>query len=788
MQKRTVKARLLSGGECIAETVLTAGCQAIEAGRSHSCVLRTPAEDQMVSAHHARIYWKGRSLYLADLQSRNGTFLYGRRLEKPVKISFGTYYAIGNYRIVFEEQNVKKRVRRDGFHRLQYMSGDAIGKMVEIKPRNGAARDEFTVGLDPSSDLRLCDASVSRRHAVFKLRPGGECWIEDLGSRNGTFVNGEQVKKERLLKHRDKISIAYFELMFHDKRYPDPNPHIWAKLVAIAVTAAVLALAYAVYLWTLPVADTFFSQARAFAVAEKFSAAARALDEVERCRDATTDSVRERLEIERASLAAWTSTCEGWKRVRALLADGAIRDARKNLAILLHPAARSGWTWNSDAEEIELRKAEFAGNILDLLYEAKDMVESAEAKVLSKDRLVALSRRLDDALADKDARLASAPYLSETANAMAEFSKSLHGILQSVDEVDAIVEGMNASTDIGETVEKLRNVAKSGKSASLRGHAAKIVPVMEKLAAAQDALEKELADICDMNFANVVRAAGKDALELPGVGECAISPKASDIRREMLERHEKYVRIAANLMKMTQVMEASGMRDGNCGALVNYVTSKKEWEKVLAFDCFAPGAKFPNASRADPTSVYDEMVCIEYTRDILQRPPDQPIVQMDLSGRFPAKVQEAVALFGQVRLFVDFMNKKEMSAGDLARLKSGKLGRLYTLSADVLARRDALIAWLRAKANIAKSRGNMDRAQIIAGLYAEYFSDEPSYPNRRTIQNAYTALGRTVKQLKDRYDSESDPEERMKLAGKILDTGIPGMATVREVWVKSGVK
>lgn len=72
------------------------------------------------------------------------------------------------------------------------------------------------VGRGPDNDLRLAFPTVSTRHARV-LSDASGCRIADLGSANGTFVNGDElpVKEERALREGDEVRIGPFTLVFH---------------------------------------------------------------------------------------------------------------------------------------------------------------------------------------------------------------------------------------------------------------------------------------------------------------------------------------------------------------------------------------------------------------------------------------------------------------------------------------------------------------------------------------------------------------------------------------------
>jgi FHA domain len=70
------------------------------------------------------------------------------------------------------------------------------------------------VGRDAEAGIRLDgDEFASAQHARIELRDGG-VWVEDLGSTNGTFVNGAKVTRKRRLRSGDAVRIGQTELRF----------------------------------------------------------------------------------------------------------------------------------------------------------------------------------------------------------------------------------------------------------------------------------------------------------------------------------------------------------------------------------------------------------------------------------------------------------------------------------------------------------------------------------------------------------------------------------------------
>jgi len=74
-----------------------------------------------------------------------------------------------------------------------------------------------TIGREHSNDICLENPAVSRFHAKI-YRHGWTFYIEDLGSTNGTILNGRIVKWKAGLSKNDKITIAKYTLLFIDDK------------------------------------------------------------------------------------------------------------------------------------------------------------------------------------------------------------------------------------------------------------------------------------------------------------------------------------------------------------------------------------------------------------------------------------------------------------------------------------------------------------------------------------------------------------------------------------------
>jgi len=84
---------------------------------------------------------------------------------------------------------------------LRFISGKYQGGEFPIAPDK-----QIVIGRSSDLDMVLVEDMVSRKHARIAMQ-SDQIWIEDLGSTNGTFVNGEKIKRARL-KEGDRVLIG----------------------------------------------------------------------------------------------------------------------------------------------------------------------------------------------------------------------------------------------------------------------------------------------------------------------------------------------------------------------------------------------------------------------------------------------------------------------------------------------------------------------------------------------------------------------------------------------------
>jgi hypothetical protein len=108
-------------------------------------------------------------------------------------------------------------------------------------PTPGAAftleGDQLTIGRDSTNEIVINDAEVSRRHARLTFQ-GGKYVLEDLGSTNGTFVNGQRLAGPRVLKAGEVVSFGEQIVLVFEAINADPGATMVSPRAAAVPAAA----------------------------------------------------------------------------------------------------------------------------------------------------------------------------------------------------------------------------------------------------------------------------------------------------------------------------------------------------------------------------------------------------------------------------------------------------------------------------------------------------------------------------------------------------------------------
>ena len=160
---------------------------------------RNPQSDvsldfEIISWDHARVTLERDAWIIEDRGSRNGTAL--NRIDNKIKraplLPTDEIY-LGSYKISASRILTEKH----------FSQGDVAFERVSFRG------ERMVLGRDPSCDCPLDYPMISWRHAVLERAPGG-IHLEDLDSRNGTYVNGVRIDRRTLIQPGQEIGLGSF--------------------------------------------------------------------------------------------------------------------------------------------------------------------------------------------------------------------------------------------------------------------------------------------------------------------------------------------------------------------------------------------------------------------------------------------------------------------------------------------------------------------------------------------------------------------------------------------------
>ncbi|HYH98107.1 FHA domain-containing protein [Hyalangium sp.] len=209
-----------------------------------------------VSRQHARFFVEGGKVLLEDLSSANGTYVDGERIGEVTVLTSQSQVVLGDYELKLKggggrsSTGARKSARPAPPNAGPDEGGPrATRALPSIKPARppgsalarserasaGASppqpmlrgltgpwanktyplRGKVLVGRTPPAGVLLEDDSISRKHAELERNPRGAVFLRDLGSANGTLLNGERIGQEAVeISPGDIVQFGMVEVVY----------------------------------------------------------------------------------------------------------------------------------------------------------------------------------------------------------------------------------------------------------------------------------------------------------------------------------------------------------------------------------------------------------------------------------------------------------------------------------------------------------------------------------------------------------------------------------------------
>ncbi|MBL8767140.1 MAG: FHA domain-containing protein, partial [Planctomycetes bacterium] len=190
--------------------------------------------DGAASRRHAEVARDGDGYVLKDLKSANGTYRNDERID-TVKLAEGDRIKIGAVVLRFTTEASSAgsssgggAPAKDTRFALVFTGGERAGDKLVVK------EGRTTFGRKPGNTVTVKDPKVSGVHCEIVFEDGHPT-LRDLGSTNGTYLEGKKVE-EVPLSHGDRVLVGDLDFVFTDTSRPLPESLGKGPAVAAAQT------------------------------------------------------------------------------------------------------------------------------------------------------------------------------------------------------------------------------------------------------------------------------------------------------------------------------------------------------------------------------------------------------------------------------------------------------------------------------------------------------------------------------------------------------------------------
>ena len=171
-------------------------------------------DDRAASRKHGVIEMRGGQAFVKDLNSGNGIKINTTKIEadswNEVQIS-DVIHIVSTQITLSASDEIKEEIIVESALKDTENPKNLQSKFREQIIQKG----KLSIGRYTTNDIVFDDRTVGRQHAVLSYEEGA-FWIQDLGSKNKTYVNGEAIKSRTELNDEDVITIAFYSITLNE--------------------------------------------------------------------------------------------------------------------------------------------------------------------------------------------------------------------------------------------------------------------------------------------------------------------------------------------------------------------------------------------------------------------------------------------------------------------------------------------------------------------------------------------------------------------------------------------
>lgn len=775
----------------------------VQIGRSGACAWRIPDGERTISGLHAELFVRRGKLFVRDLGSRNGIYFKGKRVDE-YHLTAGEEVGIGPFQLSVDKVQTSSRGNQLLHHRFEYLNGPKAGKIFEITKTTTPVGNSLSGGAE---DGLGCESFlVSYRHAEIILKPDDVCELRDLGSSNGTRVNGEVLKKDApcLLTGGDIVSFADCQFRYLGKE--DSAPRLGWKVLVACVTATCCGVLYFLFLLMYPSAQALLDKAREYESQGRFDLAKEQLNRALTARGG--DSYRQAISDRFVKIALWKKTQETWSRAQAAFPERKWNVASKELGSLLDNTS-DRWDWNTTKAQQEKNSARLLKRYLEIFLHARRALGGEydeDERDHEEGALVARLKNLNEALSDP-AWTDSLP-TGKLREDMQELYQTIQKVVEALRHCRTVITGIhipelpedsfagalavaerfeaNVAEIKGiirdederrvrrkETFEKARILFMD--TSIVREKYERYLPVLERFVAARSTFESNLLTCAEtQGEADLVRD-----LPFPSDQQCAMHPLFGEIRRRMETANALLCGgFRRGLRDQVGRLKERGVVSGETPTCLKTLLDEKVMAQV--FSCDVLKGPRPAGTRTTPVGQYDTVLGLEAFADFLSELDGETPVRYQAAEGSDCPTPKLVAVCQineQFARFQRFLGQENAVTLLACNPPKGNAVRelAQTVSGLSAKRRQLVDAWWYLESDDARTvliaRG---AALALDGGQSLVLKDRKAYlAELGKLKTAITARARRIK---------SNPDQVEELRNEILKMGIPGLHGVNGFW------